>query len=61
MPEEVWYKCPDCDGEGWALGDDPEDTSGAVTCGACDGLRVVEGDVQDMDLAKALGLERVEP
>jgi len=44
-----------------AKGDDPEDTSGAVTCGTCDGLRVIEGDVQDMDLAKALGWERVEP
>jgi hypothetical protein len=30
-------------------------------CGECDGSGVIEGDVHDMDLAKALGWERVDP
>jgi hypothetical protein len=82
LPDEVWYKCPDCDGEGWIVGPDDEDDDedddrwcevdeagdpvvrmpahSAGTCGGCDGLGVIEGDVEDMDLAEALGWVRVD-
>lgn len=79
LPDEVWYKCPDCDGEGSVDNFDDDDDfedevdeagntvavrvrgSSTITCGTCDGLRVIEGDVNDMDLAESLGWERVDP
>lgn len=67
--DEVWYQCPDCDGEGWVdtanpdgsgEGDDPGGT--IVMCGECDGLKRIHGsnDPDDLELAKDLGWVRVD-
>ena len=50
-PTEVWYACPDCDGEG------------EPGCAGCDGLGVIEGSLEpeDLEWAASQGWRRVEP
>lgn len=68
MLDEVWYRCPDCNGEGTVELpdfensidlDDPDMVD--AQCGECGGSGRIEGDVNDVDLAKSLGWVRVDP
>lgn len=49
-PEEYWFECDDCGGEGWVLIGDPDGTEGREIgeCPGCDGMGCIDGDATDL-------------
>ncbi|MEU8003204.1 hypothetical protein AB0B66_18765 [Catellatospora sp. NPDC049111] len=50
-PDEYWFECDECEGDGTVNVPDDEDERYSVsgTCPVCDGLGCIQGDADDVD------------
>jgi hypothetical protein len=47
-PEEYWFECDDCGGEGWLLMNEGTEGEETGECPNCDGHGYIPGDATDL-------------